>query len=570
MTQSWDREVDVLVAGTGAAGMTAAITAADRGLSVLVVESTERWGGTTMRSGGGLWMPNNPIMRRTGIADSREEALTYLESAIGPSESIGPASSPERRAAFVDTIPELVTRLEQLGVRWAVAKDYPDYYPDRPGGKIGRGIESKPFDAKRLGDWRETSRTGDSIPAPMQTDDVWLLMRAWSSFSGFFRGARFVFRTLGGLMTGKKLYGFGGGLMLQLGAIAKQQGVELLLSSPLTELVKDERGRVVGAVVSTPAGVQRIRARRGVILGAGGFAANTAWRQKYHGIPGYTSAAEGDLGTAIEAGVAAGADVALMDDAWWGASVPIPGKQAQFVLNERSDPFSLVVDQSGRRYLNESESYIDFGHHLLERDPISPANPSWLVVERRHRQRYMFGALLMGGKDLVEQGVVVKADTLGELAEKMGVDKATFLATIDRFNGFARTGVDVDFGRGRTAYDRYYSDPWVKPNPNLGALEKGPFTAVQLVPGDLGTKGGLLTDEHARVIDVDGEVIEGLYAAGNTTASVMGRTYPGPGSTIGPAAVFGYLAAVHAASSPASSPAEASAQAGSAEEARTA
>ncbi|WP_082462017.1 FAD-binding protein [Agromyces sp. Leaf222] len=547
MTGSWDREVDVLVAGTGAAGMTAAITAADRGMSTLIVESTDRWGGTTMRSGGGLWMPNNPVMKRRGIADSRAEALTYLESAIGPVEAIGPASSQARREAFVDTIPELVTRLEQLGVRWAVAKDYPDYYPDRPGGKIGRGIESKPFDARKLGDWRATSRTGDSIPAPMQTDDVWLLMRAWSSFSGFVRGARFVFRTLGGLIAGKKLYGFGGGLMLQLGCIAKEQGVEILLGSPLTELVKDDAGRVVGAVVATPDGVLRIRARHGVILGAGGFAANTAWRERYHGIPGYTSAAEGDLGTAIEAGVEAGADVALMDDAWWGASVPIPGKQAQFVLNERSDPFSLVVDQSGARYLNESESYIDFGHHLLERNQVSPANPSWLVVEKRHRQRYMFGALLMGGKALVEQGVVVKADTLDELGAKMGVDAATFRATIERFNGMARGGVDLDFGRGNTAYDRYYSDPRVKPNPNLAALERGPFTAVQLVPGDLGTKGGLLTDEHARVLDVEGEAIEGLYAAGNTTASVMGRTYPGPGSTIGPAAVFGYLAAVHAA-----------------------
>lgn len=547
MTGSWDREVDVLVAGTGAAGMTAAITAADRGLTTLIVESTDRWGGTTMRSGGGLWMPNNPVMRRRGIADSREEALTYLESVIGPVDAVGPASSQARREAFVDTVPELVTRLEQLGVRWAVAKDYPDYYPDRPGGKIGRGIESKPFDARRLGEWRATSRTGDSIPAPMQTDDVWLLMRAWSSFSGFVRGARFVFRTLGGILSGKRLYGFGGGLMLQLGYIAKQQGTEILLDSPLTGLVKDDDGRVVGATVAAPGGVLRIRARHGVILGAGGFAANTAWREKYHGIPGYTSAAEGDLGTAIEAGVEAGADVALMDDAWWGASVPIPGGQAQFVLNERSDPFSLVVDQSGARYLNESESYIDFGHHLLERDRVSPANPSWLVVERRHRQRYMFGALMMGGGRLVEQGVVVKADTLEELGEKMGVDRTTFRATIERFNGMARGGVDLDFGRGDTAYDRYYSDPRVKPNPNLAALEKGPFTAVQLVPGDLGTKGGLLTDEHARVIGVDGAVIEGLYAAGNTTASVMGRTYPGPGSTIGPAAVFGYLAAVHAA-----------------------
>ena len=243
----------------------------------------------------------------------------------------------------------------------------------------------------------------------------------------------------------------------------------------------------------------------------------------------------------------AGGAIALMDDAWWGASVPIPDAQPLFVLNERSDPFSIVVDQSGSRYLNESESYIDFGHHLLERDLTVPANVSWLVVDRRHRRRYMFAAMLMGGKAMREHGVSVTAKTLEELAAKMGVDTVTFLATVERFNGFARTGIDEDFGRGSTVYDNYYGDPRVKPNPNLGPIEQGPFTAVQLVPGDLGTKGGLLTDEHARVLDAQGAVIAGLYAAGNTTASVMGRTYPGPGSTIGPAAVFGYLAAKHAA-----------------------
>jgi 3-oxosteroid 1-dehydrogenase len=335
--------------------------------------------------------------------------------------------------------------------------------------------------------------------------------------------------------------------MLSLGLIVKQQGTELLLDSPLTELVQDHDGKVLGAVVTTPDGPIRIRALRAVILGAGGFANNREWRERHHGIPGYSSAAEGDLGTAIEAGAQAGGALALMDDAWWGASVPIPDTQPLFVLNERSDPFSIVVDQSGSRYLNESESYIDFGHHLLERDLTTPANVSWLVVDRRHRRRYMFAAMLIGGKAMRDSGVSVTADTLEELAERMGVDTTTFLATVERFNGFARTGVDEDFGRGSTVYDNYYGDPRVKPNPNLGPIEKGPFTAVQLVPGDLGTKGGLLTDEHGRVLDESGEVIPGLYAAGNTTASVMGRTYPGPGSTIGPAAVFGYLAAKHAA-----------------------
>ena len=547
MTRSWDREVDVLVAGTGAAGLTAAITAADRGLTTLIVESTDRWGGTTMRSGGGLWMPNNPLMHEHRVADSREDALTYLESSIGPVDAIGPASSHARREAFVDSVPTVYRLLERLGVRWTIAKDYPDYYPDRPGGKVGRAIEVVPINARRLGDWQATSRIKDAVPIPMKTDDVWLLSRAWSTPSGFIRGAKFVFRTLGGLLTGRKLVGMGGGLMLSLGLIVKRQGTELLLNSPLTELVRDGFGRVIGAIISTPSGPLSVRARRGVILAAGGFANNSDWRERHHGIPGYSSAADGDLGTGIEAGAAAGGALALMDDAWWGASVPIPGKQALFVLNERSDPFSIVVDQSGARYLNESESYIDFGHHLLERNLVTPANPSWLVVDRRHRQRYMFAAMLMGGKAMRESGAMVTAPTLEELAERMGVDRDTFRATVERFNGFARNGVDEDFGRGATVYDNYYGDPRVKPNPNLGPLEKGPFTAVKIVPGDLGTKGGLLTDEHARVLDESGDVIAGLYAAGNTTASVMGRTYPGPGSTIGPAAVFGYLAAQHAA-----------------------
>lgn len=549
MAEQWDREVDVLVAGSGAAGMTAAVTAADLGLTVLVAESTERWGGTTMRSGGGLWLPDNPVMKRHGIADSRAEALTYLQAAIGDPDL---PSSTARREAFVDAVTPLVELLERLGVRWIPAVKYPDYYPDRPGGKVGRSLEVAPFDARRLGDWLATSRIGDAIPVPLRNGDVHLLSRAWSTPSGFVAGAAFVFRTLGGLLTGRKLVGMGGALMLSLGDIARRQGVELLLSSPVTELVRDGDGRVTGAVLDSPGGPVRVRARRGVILGAGGFANNTEWRQRYQGIPGYSSAAEGDLGTAIELGHRAGGALAYLDDAWWGASVPIPGKQPLFVLNERSDPFSIVVDRTGRRYLNESESYIDFGHDLLARDRIAPANPSWLVMDVRHRRRYLFSGLLVGGKRMFAEGIAVKARTLDGLAEAMGVDRETFRATVERFNGFARTGVDEDHGRGRTAYDRYYSDPRVKPNPNLGPIEKGPFTAVQLVPGDLGTKGGLVTDEHGRVLTDTGDPVPGLYAAGNTTASVMGRTYPGPGSTIGPAAVFGYLAARHAAATGAS------------------
>ncbi|HEX6682020.1 MAG TPA: FAD-binding protein [Candidatus Limnocylindrales bacterium] len=543
----WDTEVDILVVGTGAAGLSAAIAAADAGQRTLIIESTEKWGGTTNLSGGGLWMPTNPLMRKLGKPDSVDETLTYMDAVIGDA---GPASSPERRRAFVETVPEVFQSLARHGVQWVAAKDYPDYYPDRPGGKIGRGIEVKPFNTKLLGDWFKLSRSNESLPmVPLRTDDVWLVSRAWSSPSGFVRGARLVFRTLGGLLTGKRLYGLGSALICSLMAIVRRQGSEVLLSTPLTELVVED-GTVVGAVAKRPDGSEmRIRAHAGVVLAAGGFAHNSEWRKKYHGIRGYSSASTGDNGTAIAIAEGIGAQLALMDDAWWGASVPNPDPdgKAMFVLGERSFPFSLVVDAVGDRYTNESASYIDFGHAMLERDKTVPAIPSWLVVETRHRRRYLFNPLLQGGKKLRQAGILRKAESVEELALKLDMDPVRLRSTVDRFNGFAEEGIDRDFGRGRTAYDNYYGDPRVKPNPNLGPLQKGPFTAVQLVPGDLGTKGGLLTDADARVLDRSGRPIPGLYAAGNTTASVMGRTYPGPGSTIAPAVVFGYRAARHAA-----------------------
>ncbi len=548
--ESWDRDVDVLVVGSGASGLTAAITAADAGLRTLVLESTPKWGGTTNLSGGGLWMPTNPLMAKHGIPDSVDEALTYMQAAIGPVESVGPASSLERRRAFVETVPEVFGFLQRLGVRWTASKDYPDYYPDRPGGKIGRAIEVEPFDAKLLGDWAKRSRIAEAVPAPLKTDDVWLLVRAWSTPDGFARGVRFVFRTLGGLLRGKRLYGMGSALVLSLMTIVRKQNTEILLGTPLRSLVVED-GAVVGATATGPDGSQlRIRARRGVVLAAGGFAHNTQWREKYHGVPGYSSAASGDLGTAIDIAASIGAQLSLMDDAWWGAAVPSPDPagKAMFILSERSMPFGIVVDAEGNRYTNESASYIDFGHAMLERDQTVPAIPSWLILDARSRRRYLAPALMMGAKKLREAGIVRTAGTIEELAGKLGMAPERLRSTVDRFNGFAREGVDRDFGRGHTAYDRYYGDPRVKPNPNLGTISKGPFVALQVVPGDLGTKGGLLTDAHARVLDTAGAPIPGLYAAGNTTASVMGRTYPGPGSTIAPAVIFGYRAARHALS----------------------
>lgn len=540
MTEQWDNLTDVLVAGSGAAGLATAITAADAGLDVLVVESTPKWGGTTAVSGGGVWAPANPLMLRAGVQDSKQEALRYMEETIG---DVGPASSPERREAFLDGVPEVVRLLGRLGVRWRRCPDYPDYYPDLPGGKIGRSLEVAPFDTRRLGDWYASSRAAEGMPAPVMTDDVWQLVRAWSTPGGFVRGARFVFRTLGGLATGKRLVGMGGALACSLMNIVRNQQTPVWLSSPLVELVI-ENGAVVGAVVDRNGRRVRVRARRGVMLAAGGFAHNREWRMKYHGIPGYSSAPKGDLGTAIDLGTRAGAALELMDDAWWGAAVVGPNGRSAFVLSERSMPFSIVVDATGERFTNESASYIDFGHAMLAH-PVQ--GPFWLIGDARHTRRYLPIAYLGRTKKWLAAGIIVDAPTLDELARKLEMDPARLAATVERFNGFARTGVDADFGRGGTAYDNYYGDPLVKPNPNLGPLERGPFRALRLHPGDLGTKGGLLTDADARVLREDGTPIPGLYAAGNTTASVMGRTYPGAGSTLAPALVFGHRGARHAA-----------------------
>ncbi|WNM25858.1 FAD-binding protein [Demequina capsici] len=547
----WDEEIDLLVVGTGAAAMSAAIAAADEGLEVVVVEGSDKWGGSTAMSGGGCWLPTHPAMHEMGIEDSPQKVLTYLDACVGTPEEVGPASSKARREAFVVTAPLVYSWLKGHGMVWKPAKAYPDYYPDLPGGIAGgRTVEPAPFNTRKLGDWWDHARN-ELPPIALYAGDTYLIARAWSTFSGMLGGARMAFRNLGGLVTGKRLSGLGMSLAARLMWIARHdQGVEIRLSTPLTDLVVED-GAVVGAVIAGPDGERLVRTRKGVHLGAGGFDHNSDWRAKYQGLDVEASSGNpANVGTAIDIAMRHGAEVALMDDAWWGPSVaPTSSSGPIFIVSERSMPFSMVVDQEGSRYVNESTSYVDFGHAMQERG-LSRTNFSWMVLDVRHRRRYLNNAFLMGAKTYFKEGVAVKADTLEELAELMEVDKRTFKATVQRFNGFACKGVDEDFGRGHDAYDNYYGDPTHKPNPNLGEIAHGPFVAVKIVLGDLGTKGGILTDEHARALDTNGKVIDGLYAAGNCSASVMGRTYPGAGSTLGPALVFGYLAGKHAASRP--------------------
>ncbi|MFV0254275.1 MAG: FAD-binding protein [Beutenbergiaceae bacterium] len=545
--ETWDENFDVVVVGSGAAGFAAAMVAVDQGLRTVIVESTDKWGGSTAMSGGGMWLPNSPLMKRDGVGDSREDALTYMEATIGDA---GPSTSRAHKEAFVDSIEDFVTTAERLGITFSRATDYPDYYPELPGGKIGRAAEVQPFDAKLLDGAWETSRGQDGVPFPLKTDDVWLLSRAWSTPDGFMRGADFVFRTLGGAVLRKQLVGAGAAFASAFyNLVVQKQGTPLWLSAPLTELISQD-GRVTGVAVSKDGRQVRVQASSGVVLAGGGFEGNPEMRERYQGVAGTPSGNLGNVGKPIELGQALGAAVSLMDDAWWGASVPPPpgGGRPMFIVGERSMPYSLIVDASGKRFANESESYVDLGHHMLERMQHVGDN-FWMIADARHARRYLRNYMLdpRVNKQMERAGWLVKTKSMSQLAQTLDMNAVTLKATIERFNANARSGVDTDFGRGNSAYDRYYGDPGVRPNPNLGPLEKAPFTAIKVVLGDLGTKGGLVTDPDARVLREDGSAIEGLYAAGNNSASVMGRTYPGAGSTIGPAAVFGLRAARHLA-----------------------
>jgi len=530
---------DVIVVGSGAGALTGAIVAAKHGLKTLMVEKGSMWGGSSSLSGGGMWIPNNPVSLAAGLQDSFEEALTYMETVIG---DVGPASSRERKVAYLQNGPEVVRFLQGEGVQFVAAMEYPDYYPDKPGGKIGRCIEYAFFDRRKLGELGKSIRMAAELPMPFHSGEAHHLPKAFTTPKHFFKTVGILSRAAKRL-TGQQLVGLGNAMVAQLMWVALRYGVTLWLNTPCRRILVED-GRAVGIEVLKDGKPLELRAGA-VLLAAGGFDHNAEMRKTYHGIEaGWSVGNPDNTGDVIQQCMELGVDMALLDDAWWGAVSIEPSGQPYFILWERSMPHSIVVDQLGQRYTNESASYVDFGHAMLEQNQktAGKAIPSWLIMESRHRNRYIFGMAMprFTPKAYLESGYFIKADTLDELADKCGINRETLLATVARFNRMVEKGVDEDFGRGRTAYDHFYGDP-TYPNPNLGKIERGPFYAVKLYPGDLGTKGGILTDEYARVLK-DGVPIPGLYATGNCTASVMGRTYPGPGATLGPAVTFGYIA----------------------------
>ncbi|WP_370938961.1 3-oxosteroid 1-dehydrogenase [Amycolatopsis sp. cg13] len=540
-------EYDVVVAGSGAAGMTAALAAAHRGLSVVVLEKAACFGGSTARSGGGVWLPGNHALRAAGIEEPPERARQYLESIVGD-------VVPERlRTTFLDHGPEVlefVTRNTPLEFQWVPG--YSDYHPEAPGGRPGgRSVEPKPLDGKLLG--ADLARLEPPYSAPplgvpiTQSDYRWLSLIARHP-RGFARMLSLGMKWLVGRVRGQQPLSMGQALAAGLRKGLRDAGVEVLLDTPLVDL-QVENDVVTGIVARRNGEETLFRARRGVVLACGGFEHNEEMRTKYQRAPigtEWTVGAEANTGDGINAGLKLGAATDLMDDAWWGPSFPLTGGP-WFALAERSRPGCLMVDADGTRFVNESAPYVE-AVHAMYGDGDGPGKhvPAWLVFDQRYRDRYLFTGL--GPRQPLpgrwyKAGIVAKSATLAGLAEKIDVPAEALEQTVTRFNGFARKGVDDDFQRGLSAYDHYYGDPRNRPNPSLGELAKAPYYAVRVVPGDLGTKGGLRIDEKARVLREDGTVVPGLYAAGNTGAPVMGRTYAGPGATIGPAMVFGYLAA---------------------------
>lgn len=555
----WDECCDVLVIGSGAGGMTAALRAHDLGLDTLVIEKSEQYGGTSAVSGGGIWIPDNHRIRALGGEDSRAEAVAYLKAVTHGEVDDG------RIEAYVEHARAMVEYLERdTRVRFEAQAQYTDYYPHMPGGKPGyRSMDPLPFDAAALGE--EFLRMRAPSPGTLMMGRMamtmkearvllcrgkgWLgltakvLWRYWRDREGRKLSRRDRFLTLGNALVGA------------LRCSLLDRGVPLWLNCQLERLLIVGE-RIGGARVLRDGQWLNIKARHGVIIAAGGFERNQAMRTQHHPQPSqaqWSATPPCNTGDGIRAAQAVGASTALMAHSWWAPTVQVPGEEKQRALFiERNLPGCILVDSAGERFVNEGAPYSDIVYAMYRRNREGATSvPCWLVFDADYRRKYPCGPLLPGYAQpdwrLPEhlRKVLHKADDLGALAALIGVDGAGLGRTVARFNAMAVCGRDDDFGKGESLFDRYYGDPGVQPNPCLAPLHKAPFYAVRVDAGDIGTKGGLLTNAHAQVLHQDGKPIQGLYAIGNSAASMMGRTYPGAGATLGPAMTFGYLAAEH-------------------------
>jgi len=547
-----DEQVDFIIVGSGAGSMAAALVLRDAGKRVLILEKSDLVGGTTATSGGVMWIPNNRFMREDGIPDGTDQAIAYLDAVVGDHDD-RPGASPERRKAYVEQSPKLLDFLVDHGLAFRRIPSWPDYY-DAPGASVpGRAVVSTLFDIKQLGEWMDRLRPG-FLPLPANLDEAMqlpLLKRSWAAKGVLLR---ILWRVIVDKFTGRKRATAGHALQGQMLNAALKAGADIRLNTPVKELIVED-DRVSGVVAATASGDRRIGAGLGVLINAGGFSRNQALLDKH--MPGiqadWSSVQLNDTGEMIEEGARIGGALAQMADRLGMPSAMPPGVDVTAIKpglqNDMCKPHAIVVDQTGTRYARESCSHVEFTRLMVERDRDVPAVPSWMVFDSQYLGKYMLAGSMPGPKkppEWFDQKFLVQGETLDELATACDMEPATLNATVDRFNGFVRQGHDDDFQRGDAPYDQWVGDPLHDPSKTLGSLEQGPFFAVPFYPGDVGTFGGLVTDASARVLRGDGSVINGLYATGTSTASVMGAVEPGPGGSIGPAMTWGYVAARHA------------------------
>ncbi|WP_395310663.1 FAD-binding protein [Mycobacterium sp. AMU20-3851] len=557
----YDHTVDVLVIGSGGGGMTAALKAKAAGLSTLIVEKSAKFGGSTALPGGGIWVPGAPSQRRAGYTPDPDGVFEYLKTITGG------LVSDARLRTYVDAAPEMMDFLERSSdwFEFVWKPGYADYYPELPGGsERGSTINVPEIDLRKLGEEEQNLLA----PLALAPKGIWFApkdLRLFYQVRQNWRGkavlVKLIWRMFRARVFGDRMAAIGQSLMARMRLALSEHDIPLWLSAPMTELITDVDGTVVGAVVERDGKPIRIAARGGVVLATGGFDHDMEWRRRYLPLleKDWSFGNPAATGDGIRAGEKVGAATDLLDEAWWFPAMCWPDGRLQFMLNERMMPAQFVVNGAGRRFINEAAPYMDFAHAMIEGQQSGTQHiPCWLVTDIASFHRYVVGghlpipkvpfAPVPTGRKIpqawLDSGIVKTAGSFEELATEIGVPPAELRSTAERFNQLARHGHDDDFNRGDSAYDNYYGDPTLE-NPNLAPLGKPPYLAFQIILGDLGTSGGLLTDEHARVLREDGSVITGLYATGNTSAAVMGRSYAGAGATIGPAMTFGYVAAQH-------------------------
>lgn len=554
---------DIVVVGAGAAGLTAAATAAALGRTVLVLECSDRVGGTTAISGGMVWIPANYKMREAGLPDSLEDARNYLRRLVP-----GCDQDP-RMAAFLARGDEAIRFLdEHTSIKLRPVPRYPDYYPELPGATVGgRVLEPVPFDGCQLGS--DFALLRDPLPEfllfggmMISREEMPVLRRAHRSPRAMWHTAKLITRY--GLQRLRAHRGtalvLGNALAARLLKSARDLGVEIALNASVVG-TETSSARVVGVRVDEAGRVSSVHAHRGVVLATGGISHHPDLRQDY--VPaaaGHLSAAvasgaaRGGMHLALEVGAQRSPPSSSLDDAlaWW---VPVSEFErvdhgaALFphVVTDRAKPGLIAVNQEGRRFVNEAVSYHEFVRAQL-RDP-RRSIPAWLICDARFLWRYGLGRVqpfALSVRDEVQAGYLKRSLTLEGLARAIGAPAVAFCETVRAFNASAADGIDPEFGRGSNIYQRHLGDSDHQPNPCVAPIERAPFYAVAVRPADLGMAAGVVTDENARVLTKDGRAVEGLYAIGNDMHSIMNGAYPGPGITLGPALVFGYLAARHA------------------------